>query len=407
VQAAVSRHTRARDADVVRLERLSAEHPTLASLASSLLPVLDGWTGELQVADGASAWMHHNDFAERTEHLAGHLTAAITLADDGQFASSMVVTRTALEHHVIDRLLLLADRYIEIVRPEDPSLLDQWDADWVDKSEPWTRDVISVERVRNGRAMRLVRSGHSVRDGAGNEEERISPYWVALQHYDAFVGHPHAQAHTVRPFDDIDHRVEWATRNQALYGAFLRWSSLCSNLQLNDLVSDADLVQLQVHYSFLSAFTHATSSGYHIDRRSMPGGPSASHVLGELALLYATAIAIAQIDTWVTYARRRLHLLTAPRDEVLATVDRARDVIGYFWFLGGEPQAFDRYQEANRRAHPRLLSGERPTTRPEDLDAHDIGYYANPFERVRRMHAGEQEMTTGFSFAPMWRDLHW
>ena len=351
--------------------------------------------------------MHHNDFAERTQCLAGHLSAAITLADEGEFASSMAIARTALEHHVVDRLLLLADRYVEIVQPDDPVLLEHWEADWLSKSEPWTRDVVSVEKVRNGRALRLVRSGHSVRDEAGVERERISPYWVALEHYDAFVGHPEAQAHTVKPFDDVDDRVEWAARNQALYGAFLRWRSLCSNLQLNDLMSEPEIVHLQVHYSFLSAFTHATSSGYNIDRRSMREGPSAAHVLGELTLLYVTALAIAQVDTWVRYADRRPHLLMAVRNELLETVGRAREVISYFWFLGGEPQAFDRYQEANRRAHPRLLSGERPAMRPEDLDTHEIGYYGNPFERLRRMHVGEQELMTGFSFAPMWRELRW
>jgi hypothetical protein len=138
------------------------EHPTLAALASSLVSVLERWTGEIRVADGASGWMHHGDFAERTEHLGRHLAAIVALANEGRFASLMAVTRTALEHHIIDRLLLLADRYVEIVRPEDPAVIDQWEADWAAKSGPWTRDVESIERVRNGKALRLVRLGHKV-----------------------------------------------------------------------------------------------------------------------------------------------------------------------------------------------------------------------------------------------------
>jgi hypothetical protein len=50
--------------------------------------------------------------------------------------------------------------------------------------------VVSVERVRNGRALRLVRLGHKVRDDAGNVREGISPYWVAMEHYDASSGTP-------------------------------------------------------------------------------------------------------------------------------------------------------------------------------------------------------------------------
>ncbi len=279
----------------------------------------------------------------------------------------MAVTRTALEHHIIDRLPLLADRYVEIVRPEDPAVIDRWEADWTAKSEPWTRDVESIERVRNGRALRLVRLGHKVRDDAGEGREQISPYWSALERHDAFIGHPDAQRHIVQPFDDLDDRVEWASRNQALYGALLRWRSLCSNLRLNDLASDAELVQLQVHYAFLSAFTHATTSGYELGRRAMPGAPSTAHLLGELALLYVITLAIVQIDAWTRYAERRPHLLLRPRLDVLNAVNRSRKTISYFWFLVGEPQEFDRYQEANRHAQPRLMSGQAPEVGPDDL----------------------------------------
>jgi len=397
----------AREAEVVRLEPLTVEHPTLAGLASSLVSALERWTGEIRIAEGASAWMHHGDFAERTEHLGGHLAAIVALADEGRFASSMAVTRTALEHHIIDRLLLHAERYVDIVRPEDPTLIDQWEADWAAKTEPWTRDVESVERVRNGRALRLVRLGHKVRNDAGEEREQISPYWPALEHYDAFIGHPDAQRHIVQPFDDVDDRVEWASRNQAVYGAFLRWGSLCSNLRLNNLASDAELVQLQVHYAFLSAFTHATNSGYELDRHARPGAPSAAHLFSELALLYVIALGIAQIDAWTAYAERRPHLLLRPRLDVLNDVNRSRKTISYFWFCVGEPQEFDRYQEANRRAQPKLLSGRAPEVEPDDLAPADIGYYGNPFDRLARMHTGEHEMTTGFAFAPAWRELHW
>lgn len=391
----------------MQLETLTAEHPTLAGLASSLVSIVGHWSGEIRIAEGASAWMHHGQFAERTEHLAGHLAAIVILAEEGRFTSSMAVARTALEHHIIDRLLLLADRYVDTVHPEDPALIEQWEADWATKTEPWTRDVVSIERVQNGRSLRLVRVGHKVRDDAGEEREQISPYWRALEQYDAFLGHPETQRHIVQPFDELDDRVEWASRNQALYGGFLRWRSLCSNLRLNDLASDGELVQLQVHYAFLSAFTHATSSGYEVDRSTRPGSPSARHVFGELALLYVIAIAIAQIDAWTTYAKRRPHLLLTPRGDILRAVDGGREVVSYLWFLVGEPQEFDRYQEANRRAHPRLLSGQAPAVRPDELGPTDISYYGNPFDRLARMHTGEREMTTGFAFAAAWRELHW
>jgi hypothetical protein len=373
-----------------------------------LLPPLQNWRGQVVATPGSNTWLHHAEFAERTEQLAGHLNAILRLAEESRFASAMVIARTALEHHLIDRLLLLADRYVEIVRPQEPADIEQWERDWAAKTEPWTQDVAQVERVRGGKALRLVRLGHSVRDSNGIEQENISPYWVALDQHDAFLGRPATQLNLARPFDDPDESVKSARRNQAIYEAFLKWGSLRSNLELSDLTSPFDLLQLEVHYTFLSAFTHATKSGYELDRRSaLPNSPNAMHVFSELALLYVAVIAVAQIDTWVAYMKRRPQLLMKPSRAVLDRADRARAIIGYFWFLGGDPQSFDFYQEANRRARPVLLSGSAPTVMPDLLHPSEVSYYANPFDRLRRLHVGEREIATGFAFAPMWNSLHW
>jgi hypothetical protein len=65
----------------------------------------------------------------------------LALAEEGRFPSAFAVARTALEHHLLDRLLLLADRYEEIVRPLDPELLEEWEQAWVQRTEEWTRDL--------------------------------------------------------------------------------------------------------------------------------------------------------------------------------------------------------------------------------------------------------------------------
>jgi hypothetical protein len=100
----------------VALDGLRREHPTLTRHVEDVLDGLATWSAEVRAAPGGSVWLHHTEFAERTEHLAGHLAAVLDLAESGRFASAMSVARTALEHHVIDRLLLLADSYVEVVR---------------------------------------------------------------------------------------------------------------------------------------------------------------------------------------------------------------------------------------------------------------------------------------------------
>lgn len=388
-------------------ETLHVEHPTLSGAADSLVSVLQTWHDEVHPSPGASSWLHHNQFTERSEHLAGHLSAVLTLADRGWHQSALALTRTALEHHLLDRLLLLADRYEEIVRPDDPALLQQWESEWTNRSEPWTDDVISVERAAKGRALRLTRLAHAVKGEDGLERERISPYWVAMDHYDAFVGHPDQQASTVRPFDDLETRLAWARQNQALYGSYMRWSSICHNLDLSSLIRPGEILQLHVHYGFLSAFTHATQTGYDLHLRPHAGGPPAEHVLSELSLLYVCTIAIAELDAWATYIDKRPLMLDAVSPIIVDLLDELRPKVSYFWFLGGRPQDFDRYQEANRRAHPLLLTGRRPEIAPNQLSDADVGYYDRPLERLQRLHTGETEGTTGFGYRPLWPRLRW
>lgn len=68
------------------------------------------------------------------------------------------------------------------------------------------------------------------------------------------------------------------------------------NPQLSDLVTLPELLQLQVHYAFLSAFAHATNKRRDSTGQGRPGGPPADHVLSELVLLDAcAAIAVAEL----------------------------------------------------------------------------------------------------------------
>ena len=103
------------------------------------------------------------------------------------------------------------------MRPPEPELLEEWEQAWAQKTEPWARDVVSIERVRSGKALRLVRLGHNVLDNAGKVREQISPYWVAMEHYDAFLGHPDVQALTV-PSVRLPLRSASQTRSAAAPG---------------------------------------------------------------------------------------------------------------------------------------------------------------------------------------------
>lgn len=388
---------------------LSSQHPTLSRVAFEMVDLVGGASGLVLPGPEGSVWMQHMEFADRSEDLADHLRSALVLGESRSFPSALAVTRTALEHHLLDRLLLLADRYEETIRPVDVEQLEQWEREFADKSDPWTADVTSVTRTSNGRALKIVRRGHSAKNSDGEVTEQISPYWVALDRYDAFTGHPDLQAATARPFSSVEELETWAKRNQAVYGTFLKWSSILWNLQLSDLVTQTELLQLQVHYTFLSAFAHATNKRRDSTGQGRPGGPPADHVLSELILLYACAIAIAELRAWGAFFERRPAMLEPLATDVQHRIAAATRTIDYFWFLGGTPQPFDFYQEANRRSHENYQQGGvgRSRVDPTDIPTADVTYYSNPIERLGRMHTGENEMMTGLSFPPAWPTLHW
>jgi hypothetical protein len=108
--------------------------------------------------------MQHTEFADRSEDLAAHIRSALLLSESRLFSSALAVTRTALEHHLLDRLLLLADRYEETIGPDDITLIEQWEREFADKRAPWTADVTSITRTSNGRALKVVRRGHAVKN---------------------------------------------------------------------------------------------------------------------------------------------------------------------------------------------------------------------------------------------------
>ena len=115
-------------------EYLRAEHPTLASVAFEMLDLISDISNLVHPAPEGSVWMQHIEFADRSEELAEHLRSALLLSESRLFPSALAVTRTALEHHLLDRLLLLADRYEETIRPVDFTQIEQWEREHADKS---------------------------------------------------------------------------------------------------------------------------------------------------------------------------------------------------------------------------------------------------------------------------------
>ena len=86
------------------------DHGTLPVHAERMLRRLEAI--ENLAVPGDTAHMQHMDHAKRVRQLADHLRAVLLLSEANHYASALIVVRSALEHHLMDRLIFLANRYI-------------------------------------------------------------------------------------------------------------------------------------------------------------------------------------------------------------------------------------------------------------------------------------------------------
>ena len=382
------------------------EHPYLVSLAGDGVAALRGLAEEVEASPGGSIWIHHNELIDSASDLAEHLDAALDALERRRYAPAFAAIRTCIEHHVLDRLLLLADRYRQrIVRVSDEEF-ERWTAERGAGAQ-WATNVEALERVGQGAA--VVRRGHDVRDADGTIVEQLSPYWPVVGRHQPTLGPPSVQEQFFNGIGDLKDHETWARENRDLYRDFLRWESMVENLVLNGLIRDGERIRLDVHYRFLSTFAHPTKYGYDLLKRNRGATSSfrpGEHVLSELALLYVVAISRLELEAFVAFVNRRPNLLGLSDPTTMSmTIERLKSGSAHLWFLGDEPAAYDFFAEANKRAWKGWekgtpIAGDRQ--RPASVPADEVGYYSDPLDRLNQLHFGGNEMTTGFSHGAMW-----
>jgi len=380
---------------------LSDEHETLFEIAQAVIRQL----ADLPQALAGSPWADHHGYANRAKWLGEHLEAAIVLAVRQRCASSLAVLRTALEQSCIDELLLLADRYRETIQAAEETFR-QLETEWKLGEAEWTKSVVDLKH--DNKTVRLVRTGYPILSSDQTTVvEHLSPYDPVVDEHDAMLGPPDVQDDLAGAFSNPERLKEWASRNRSTYRRFLRWSAIIDNLQLNELMSNRQALELETHYRFLSAFTHATTAGYRaLDRQRRSSGAQSlhEHLLGELVLLYVSAIGATELRSFTTYVDARPQLELRTRTDVERVVSAAVQAIGYFWFPRlGSPVSYDFFEEANRRAYPNgRFERDEHAPRPEEIPGADVSYYANPLGRLEQLHIGGTEVATGYSHSSLW-----
>jgi hypothetical protein len=391
------------------MTELLDDHGTLLGAAEQIILELQRF--ETHMRPGEVHHMQHSDFAARTRHLGLHLGAVHTLVRQELYPSAFALLRTALEHHLLDHLVFLGRRYVQVFEDVSDEQWEQLMSD-CESGAPGARTICEPPtRSRKGR-VRIVREGlYASGDNPETSDYTVSPVYFVLQQYQPLTGRPSDQVFLDDGLLDVETRVEQARRQKALWDQYLTWSSLTESLERNGFYSPEEVQQLQVHYRFLSAFAHATDAAYDLAyRRGILGGdpPVYDHYSSELALLYVNAIATRELDALLEMTLRPPAVAVPARDELVAIAEGARQVSRHLWFPGDEPLDYDRVVEANRRVwqHYRdvkdLPEARERAVRPEELEPDDVRYYDNPHQRIVQLHQSFTEMTTGFTYRSPW-----
>ncbi len=380
------------------------DHGALPRHAERLVRRLEALDG--QGPPDGTTHMQHLDFAKRAKQLADHLRAVTQLSEGHRYPSALVVVRAALEHHLMDRLILLANRYVEtyggIARDDvakEEARLAALQAGERPDIERWWWDDSGMNVV--------VRGIHSARAKKGRGST-ISPYYFRIDEFDPFTGGKKHAAELASPFWKKAHRREWADRAATTWRRYFVHDRVLKALGANNLLPGRLTTQVDVHYAFLSAFVHPSKRGY----EAVHGGNipdrlgSFDHYGSEIALLYVITIAAAELDIFGRMSRRPPRLALTGWDGVAAELREARLASSYFWFLGGEPTRLDRLDTVHTPpGESDRIKWGRPRRDPNKLREREVNYYADPLARLVRLHHGWHEMATGLAFqSPFQRD---
>lgn len=380
------------------------EHAALLDSATCLLDDLQSLPGCL--LHGEVHHYIHTEFAERAQSLGLHLSAALTLTRQDCYGPAFALIRISLEHRLLDSLIFLGRRYIQVFKDVDE---ERW-KDWLaarDRGEEWTRTIKDWTRTKKGE-VRVTREGlYAQAHGAEEQEQQaVAVHYFLLREYSPFVGSPHEQ----RIFEDgltpLKERREWAARNRFLYETYLRWRSLKESLQSNGLATEGQLEQFEVHFRFLSAFVHPVTDVTGLLYGRNQSWPTYDHYASELVLLYLNLLATRELIDFARMASQAPCVQISGWPAIHERCELADRLCRHLWFPGQSPHSYDRWVTANQRAFEIVrddFSRRGEVTPPDALDDAEVRYYGNPLERLVGMHMSAHEMVTGFVYQSPWQ----
>jgi len=271
----------------------------------------------------------------------------VLLANVDAYAPAFASVRTALEHMLVDHLVLSGQRYIRIVVGVDDTTWTEWQRQRA-AGEGFTQ---VLDWVRKKDTVEITYEGHRSTPDADGQSYIISPHYFLLRQYQPYLGPASAQAEFDDGIGEPERDREFAKENDLVYRTYLSWASIKRNLTSNGFADGATISKLEVHYRFLSAFVHPLADVTDVlYGRNNSNIPSYDHYSSELVLLYVVAIAVEELRHFREMTQRHPAIEIAGWQGTDKLCEDAWREISYLWFPGHRPHLYDRIQEANKRA---------------------------------------------------------
>ncbi len=208
---------------------------------------------------GSIQQMQHNEFAWRVRLLGMCLDSALRAATAHEYPAALALLRTAVEHRVFDRLLFLASRHVQVIEGVSDEVWERWQTQRPEFLLEWER--LSKDRVR------AVWRGARVVDEKGQFLHYLSVYYKWWKEYNPLIAPDRdaaklASGHPESPTA----RSAYARTQRDMWRDVLAWKNLKESLLLNELASETEVLQLDVHHRFLSAYAHPFTEDMSRDR---------------------------------------------------------------------------------------------------------------------------------------------
>lgn len=261
------------------------DHGNLPAHADVLLARLEGLNS--LVAPAKVGHFQHMEHAERARILADHLRGVLALSSARHYAAAFAVARTALEHHLLDRLVFLANRWMVVndgIKAVDVPAEQARLAALKAGKRP---DIIRWWYDPKSGSMHIIIRGR-YREGHVGRGWTLSPYYFRIDQYDPFTVQKSMHGKVATGFQDAESIKAWAAESAATWSRHFTYRNLRKNLDINHLLRPRLGVQVDVHYAFLSAYVHGAKRAHElVYSHNIPSAIGHfDHCSSELALLY-------------------------------------------------------------------------------------------------------------------------